>query len=443
MSPRHIAIIGAGYSGTLQAINLLRHSDAAVTLIERRPQVARGAAYSTPHADHLLNVRAAKMSAFADVPSHFADWLAERGAGDGSSFAERRLYGGYLEELLKEAAAEAGGRLGIVQDEAVEVVRDDRRERVELSSGKSVSADAVVLSIGNLPPARPSIIPENLQNGLYVEDPWSADLSHGLSHDDEVLLLGTGLTAIDAALMLESSGFGGRILAMSRRGMVPRAHAEPPEPVPELAHRLDRSLSKLTRAVREDGDRIGWQAAVDRLRPHTQPLWASASVEERQRFLRHLRPYWDVHRHRIAPEIARRVAEMEMWGRLSFTAGKLVSVKTEGKGLAISWRRRASHDIEELRVRMIVNCTGPRGDVSRSGERLLDQLVSDGRIRPDPLRIGIDIDASCRAIGSDGAPASSLYAIGPMARGALWEIVAVPDIRVQTDQLAREIAAVR
>lgn len=443
MKPRHIAIIGGGYSGTLQAINLLRHGNDKVTLIERAERIARGAAYSTRHADHLLNVRAGKMSAFADAPSHFADWLEERGSGDAFSFAERRLYGLYLEELLANAAREAGERLRIVRDEAVSVTAEDAGEIISLASGETISADAVILSVGNLPPEVPRAIGPDLSEDFYVADPWAGDIAAGLLKDDRLLLIGTGLTAIDAALILDSSGFEGRILAISRRGMVPRAHDRLPHDVPELAERPVGGCADLARFVRSSAERIGWQAAIDQLRPHTQMLWASAPVDERRRFLRHLRPYWDVHRHRIAPEIAGRIQAMEREGRLSFHAGKLLSVTRRETGAYVLWRPRGSSEVREFTARRIVNCTGPRGDVGRSGGALLDQLSAAGRIRPDPCRIGIDIDEGCHVIGKDGTASETLYAIGPMTRGGLWEIVAVPDLRVQTDNLARQFAAGR
>ncbi len=440
MTLRHIAIVGGGYAGTIQAISLLRHSTARITLIERTDRLPRGAAYSTRHSEHLLNVRASKMSAFADSPAHFEDWLSKLGAGDGASFAQRRLYGAYLKELFEEAAGEAGERLQIVAGEAVAVTSDGEGETVRLASGETVHADTVILSIGNLPPNVPPTIPAGLAPGVFVADPWTGDLTAGLSDVDQALLIGTGLTAIDAALTLDAAGFRGHIMAISRRGMVPRPHDRRLLETPELAEAPSGGLAEMTRAVRKSAERIGWQPAVDQLRPHTQALWASAPPERRMRFLRHLRPYWDVHRHRIAPEIGDRIDAMQRDGRLSLEAGKLVSVEPSGAAAKVIWRRRGAAATEELCVARIVNCTGPRGNVTRSGEPLLDQLVSVGRIRPDPCRIGIDIDSDCRAIASDGTAAASLYAIGPMTRGALWEVVAVPDIRVQTDSLARQLA---
>lgn len=438
MTLRHVAVIGGGYSGTLQAISLLRRG-AIVTLIERAEQLARGVAYSTRHSDHLLNVRASGMSAFADEPAHFAEWLGKRG-GCPSDFAERRLYGAYVEELFASAAAGAGDRLEVVRGEAYDVVRDGSAEIVKLKDGGSVAADAVILSIGNLAPDVPRAIASELRESpIYVADPWAADISTGLGEQDQVLLIGTGLTAIDAALMLDSAGFRGRILALSRRGLVPRAHIDPPVAAAGLRE-MPPVETGLIRRVRKDADAIGWRAAVDQLRPVTQALWAAADVEQRRRFLRHLRPYWDVHRHRIAPSIASRIEGMTTDGRLTLAAGKILSASLDGDRGQVGWRARGSSRTASLAAARIVNCTGPQGDITRADEPLLANLHASGRIRPDPCRIGIDVDTDSRTISPGGNSSSTLYAIGPMTRGAFWEIVAVPDIRAQVHAVAAKLA---
>lgn len=438
MTARRIAIVGGGYSGTLLALNLFRYGDAEVILIERGDRPARGAAYSTTSPLHLLNVRAGRMSAFADAPDHFARWLEVRGEGDAESFAQRRIYGAYLEALLREAESE---RLRVVRGEAADIVRADGEERIMLVDGTGIAADVAVLAVGNLPPEVPRGVAPELGPDVYVADPWRGSIAADLAPDDRVLLIGTGLTAVDAVLTLDEAGFAGEIVALSRRGLVPRAHDEVQGPVPPLEARPQGEASTLLRQVRRNGEEIGWQAAVDRLRPHTQKLWADGPLAQRRRFLRHLRPWWDVHRHRIAPEIAQRIEALEREGRLRVAAGKLVSAVPQGAGACVTWRPRGREEAETMLARRIVNCTGPRGDVARSGEKLLESLVAQGRIRPDPCRIGIDIDEACHAIGADGAASDSLYAIGPMTRGALWEIVAVPDLRVQTDQLAKALSA--
>jgi uncharacterized NAD(P)/FAD-binding protein YdhS len=440
LSRPHVAVIGGGFSGTLQAIHLLDRG-ARVTLIERGDRLARGVAYSTPHPDHLLNVRAAGMSAFPDQPDHFATWLSEQGKGDGGTFAQRRTYGRYVQSLLGAAQVEAGERLSIVRAEVRDIARTGTGESVHLVAGERIEADAVVLALGNLPPETPRVVASaGLADGIVRSDPWSADLAADLGPDDNVLLIGTGLTAIDAALLLDSAGFQGRILALSRRGLLPRSHADIAHPVVELEGVPEPRCTDLLGLVRTRAERIGWRAVVDSLRPVTQALWGEASLAERRRFLRHLRPWWDVHRHRIAPTVAARVESMIAQGRLEIASGRISSVEPDGDAALLRWRSRGQDAENSISVRRIVNCTGPQADIARAREPLLDALLAAGRVRPDGCRIGVDVDSQCRTLSAEGA-SDTLRAIGPISKGAFWEIVAVPDIRHQVRSLAEALTA--
>ncbi|MGE7204656.1 FAD/NAD(P)-binding protein [Sphingomonas sp. NPDC019816] len=437
----HVAIIGGGFAGTLLAINLVRHGGPRATLIERHAgQLARGVAYSAAHAEHLLNVRAGNMSALRDDPDHFVRWLRARGAGDARTFVPRRVYGDYLRNLLMETIAADPTRLTLAQGEVSALTRDGAGFRLALAEGREMTADAVVLALGNLPPhTPPGIDPSVLAQGCYREDPWAGDIAEGLRDDDRVLLVGSGLTAIDAALLLDANGFGGRTLALSRRGLAPRRHADSP-PVQPLRERPAASLSALVRHVRRVAGEQGWRGAVDSLRPVTQMMWGAADGETRARFLRHLRPYWDVHRHRLAPAIAEAVDRLIACGRFTIMGGKLIRVEPEGAGAIVHWRPRGQDGVEILRVARIVNCTGPQGDLLRSREPLIRQLLAQGMIRPDALRIGLEVDAQSHVVTADGSVDDRLYCIGPMTRGGLWEVVAVPDLRQQNWDLARRLA---
>jgi uncharacterized NAD(P)/FAD-binding protein YdhS len=436
---RHVAIIGAGFSGTLLAINLLRHDGTRVTLIERRPRAAgRGVAYSTAHPEHVLNVRAGHMSALPDQPDHFLHWLDRQGPRPASGFASRQVYGHYLTDLLDETRARAGGRLRIVQGEAVDA--DDHG--VVLADGTHLPADAVALAPGNLPPLIPAgLDPDLLPTGCYVSDPWSGVLSHGFARDGTVLGLGTGLTMVDVALLLDAQGFAGRIVAMSRRGLAPRAHADGVPPTTR-ATRPEPTPLALVRALRDRACEVDWRAAVDEMRPFTQGLWRAMDVEDRARFLRHLRPWWDVHRHRIAPHVSARLKALQEEGRLEIVAGRLTAVEPDGDGACatVCYRPRGTEAERSLSVVRIVNGTGPQGDLTRSQEPLLKALYRRGQLRPDPLRIGLDVDQESRAIAADGSSSDRLLVVGPMTRGAFWEIVAVPDIRRQVWSIARRLA---
>jgi uncharacterized NAD(P)/FAD-binding protein YdhS len=311
---------------------------------------------------------------------------------------------------------------------------------VLIGDGRTLMADAVVLALGNLRPAAvPGIAPERL-GSLHVDDPWFGDLAGGLRDTDTVLLIGTGLTAIDAALTLDALGFAGRILALSRRGLVPRASLKREAAPPPLADFPDDCVG-LLRAVRRRGEAIGWREAVHEVRQAVQRLWSRAPLAERRRFVRHLRPWWDVHRHRIAPAVAERIAALQAEGRLRFAAGRIREAVADGDAALVSWRPRGAAADRQVRVRRIVNCTGPELDIARAGEPLLDWLLCAGRIRADACRLGIDVDPQCRTLGREGDASASLFAIGPITRGAFWESIAVSDIAAQARAVARRLAA--
>ncbi|WP_294329323.1 FAD/NAD(P)-binding protein [uncultured Sphingomonas sp.] len=436
----HVAIIGAGFSGTLQAINLIRHEGPRATLIERAPVAGTGLAYGAAHPSHLLNVRAANMSAFPDDPGHLVRWLEARGVENAAtSFVPRRVYGDYLREMLAQALAEHPERLRLVHAEVEDVTFDAQGATLQLSDG-TLRADAAVLAVGNLPPHDPpGLDPARLSAARYKGDPWDPSVPEDLSDQDTVLVIGTGLTMVDVALLLEARGFTGKIVAVSRRGLLPRPHG-PGQDWQKIAERPRTRASALLRAVRDRAEQVGWRNAVDELRPFTQPMWANASAAERARFLRHLRPWWDVHRHRLAPEVHARLQALIDRGQLEVLAAKTLGFEEGPDGIAVTLRPRGQDAPRTILAQRIVNCTGPLGDLNRTREPLLQRLAERGLIRPDAAHIGIDVDNQGQTIAADGRANANLYALGPMTRGAFWEIVAVPDIRTQTWAVARRLS---
>lgn len=438
MKVDHVIIVGGGFSGTLLAINLLRHGALKVTMIERRSdRLGRGLAYGAAQVSHILNVRASNMSALPDQPDHFVQWLARLGLGQEGSFATRRDYGAYLHSLLEETRRHAGDRFAVLVGDAVDLQLSRSGVRVALASGTWLEGDVAALAPGNLPPHDlPAFV--GLETPAYVNDPWAANIGEGLGAEDQVVLLGSGLTAVDCALSLDDAGFRGRILALSRRGLAPHSHRPATHHAP-CGERPTGSASTLTKIVRDRSAAIGWRDAVDELRPFIQDMWRAASADERRRFLRHLRPFWDVHRHRIAPDVATRLDRMRAEGRFQVRAAKVVQASANGSGLTLNVRGRGRTGIEQFDVARVINCTGPLGDLRRTGDKLLRQLAERGDIRPDQLAIGIDVDRQCHAMKASGSAQQRLFVVGPMTRGAHWEIVAVPDIRRQVWALAREI----
>ena len=436
-----VAIVGAGFSGTLQAINLLRHDGPGAVLIERAGAAGKGVAYGAAHPAHVLNVRAGNMSAFPDEPDHFVRWLQARGVAEAAAaFMPRVTYGAYLAELLAEARARANGRLELVAGDVADVALTNGVE-LRLADGRRIAADAAVLALGNLPPHQPAGLEgAGLSAARYKPDPWAPGVADGLDDADTVLVIGTGLTMVDVALMLDARGFRGRVVALSRRGLLPRRHAPPGPAWSKLRERPATVASRLVRAVRTRGEAIGWRQAVDELRPFTQAMWANAGAAERGRFLRHLRPWWDIHRHRLAPGVADRLEALRASGRLEVVAGKTLAFAERDNGVEVEWRPRGASDVSRRLVSRVINCTGPQGDLARTAEPLLRALVDRGAIRPDAAHLGIDVDANAAVVAADGTASDRLFALGPMTRGAFWEIVAVPDIRSQTWNLARRLS---
>lgn len=435
----HVAIIGAGFSGTLQAINLLRHEGPRATLIERAPEPGVGLAYGAAHPSHVLNVRAGNMSALPDEPDHFVRWLQARGVADAATaFIPRVTYGEYLRQMLDETRRAAGDRLTVIQGEVTDL---EVGEAATVTLGdQTIHADVAVLAVGNLPPhSPPGLDPDALSADRYKGDPWDASMPRGLTEDDTVLIIGTGLTMVDVALTLDAHGYRGRIVALSRRGLLPRSHG-PSAEWRKIDERPDSTASALLHAVRARADAIGWRNAVDELRPFTQPIWGNATDDQRARFLRHLRPWWDVHRHRLAPEVHARLHAIVDRGQLTVLAGKTLSFDEGADGVTVQYRPRGADRTETLLARRIVNCTGPLTDLARTSEPLLRKLAARGIIRPDEAHLGIDVDNQAQTINARGEVNPALYALGPMTRGAFWEIVAVPDIRTQTWNVARRLS---
>ncbi|HET7462484.1 MAG TPA: FAD/NAD(P)-binding protein, partial [Longimicrobium sp.] len=395
-----IAIVGGGFSGTLTAVHLLRGAwpgGLHVVLVNRSGPLARGVAYGTRSAAHVLNVPAARMGAFPDDEEHFLRYARGRDPSVvGGDFVPRSLYGDYLEQVLADAvaAAPAGTRFTHRVARAVDVrVCPGRGAELVLEGDGGppvLAADRVVLAAGSYSPADPPVPDAAFfaDDPRYVRDPWAPGALEGVDRSRPVFLVGTGLTMLDVALDLHGRRLGAPMLALSRRGLVPRPHrspALPPHPVdwdgallagPATARRY---LREVRRAVAEHPD-VDWRDVLASLRPVTPALWAALPLAERARFLRHLQPYWDVHRHRAAPSIISGFEGLVRDGRLRFCAGRLLRVRGGSGGVAVRFRRRGTQTVEEVRVGAVVNCTGPSSNVAALGEPLLDSLLRQGLI---------------------------------------------------------------
>ncbi|HXW93033.1 MAG TPA: FAD-dependent oxidoreductase [Terriglobales bacterium] len=443
-----VAIIGGGFTGATLAAQLLRRGpdSSSVVLIEPGDCPGRGVAYGTHYGWHLLNVVARDMSALEDDPDDFLRWARANydSAVGPESFLPRRVYGQYISALLVGTVALNRGRFFFKHDEAISVKALGRGGVVDLRSGDSLVADKIVLATGNFPPRDPDLPGKTAHSTRYVPYAWSSAALADLAPEGEVLLLGSGLTAIDQVLALRAREFRGRIHLLSRHGLLPQPH-QSTAPWPafwnEASPQTARGLLRLVRQQVRSAHRSGknWRGVIEAIRPFTQRMWQSLPAIEKRRFLRHLRPYWEIHRHRVAPEIHQLIAYQLRDGETRVHAGWILRYEEGAQGVAVTYRRRRTGDETQLLVDRVINCTGHETDCRKLDSPLLRQLRQEGLIRPDSLGLGVDVDENGALLNRDGAPSDFLYAIGPPRKGALWETTAVPEIRRQISDLVHRL----
>lgn len=439
-----VAIVGGGASGVLAALALLsgiHDPRLRVDIHEASGIVGRGIAYGTNDPRHLLNVRSRHMSAFADVPSDLIDWARDTGrCEDPQAFLPRLDYATYLQDRL---AGLADHRLSIRAGRVDDVVPLGPGFEVRTDENRT-QADAVVLAYGNQPP-RPLVLDgDNLPPApWHLSDPYDLAAVRRLADDATVVIVGTGLTAVDVAITLLADAPARRVVMVSRNGLLPRDHVAQlstawVQAVPEgplTADLLAEHVADQVRAAALQG--VGWRAVVDGLRAATPGLWRRLPLAERRRFLTVHARSWEIRRHRMAPDVAARIAVYQTDGRLVVLSGGIEALTDRGAHCVVT---TGGSDLI-LRADAVVTCTGPSTDITRSDDPLHLALRERGLAAPDPLFLGINTTDDGVLVGDDNRPVPGLYAVGPPRKATLWESTAVPEIRSQAALVARDIRA--
>lgn len=452
-----IAIIGGGASGTLTAVQLLAHATAreipvSITLIDGHGRHGLGQAYSTTHPGHLLNAMARQMSALPDDPDHLVRWaaasLAPGSTVSGTTFLPRHAYGQYLRDTLTEAETAAGpdSRLSRAHCQAVAIKRTGATGPllVVLTDGE-VRADVAVLATGNAPSELPFATPAS---DRVITDPWLPGALDALGDGSPVVIAGTGLTMIDLAIAITSANPAARVHAVSRHGLLPRAHPgdTPAVPRPLWLPVISRTtgpvrLGELMWQIRQavSANPANWPAVMESLRPYVPGLWRRMPLPDKRLFLRHAARYWEVHRHLMPPATASRITALRCTGQLSLHRGQVLSVREVSGKLSVLID--AGAETVEIPAGVVLNGTGAPTDITTAGNPLLNYLFATGMARPDPLRLGIDATAQGAVVNNAGVPDDAIYTLGPPLRGLWYETTAVPEIREQAAALARRITA--
>jgi len=454
--PRRIAIIGAGFSGTVLAVHLLRQPVASaltVHLFERGRVMGPGLAYAARDWPYLLNVPAGRLSADSRQPLQFLHFARRTlPLADAEDFLPRELYGDYLQETLRQAEQEADPLVRLTRHftEITAIATSDDLAAFVLqgTNGVTVQADQVVLAVGSAAsPTMPWAGAVRDHPG-YFHDPWRRPRQ--ISHDKVVVIVGNGLTMADVALSLgDAAQSTPRIISISRHGLLPLPqsvfqsggsldsfrrtleHATAIRPLLSAVRHASRELA------RQGGD---WREVVTLVRHEAPSIWQRLNDAERQRFIRHLRSYWDVHRHRLPPPMSARLDSLRRTGRLEVEAGRIMDIHGNGPGLQVTWQSRVSRLRRTVDADLVVNATGPGYSVRHTPDPLLKSLRDTGRICADPLDLGLRTAADGSCVGADGTVSRNLYYLGPMLRAGHWEATAATELRDHAERLARYLA---
>lgn len=450
-----VAILGGGLSGAATAFHLARTlppESVEIVVVEPRPTLGGGVAYSSDDPAHRINVPAARMTLVSDDAGHFMAWLASErrclSPGTltlrGDFFPERRIFGEYVASSL--APYLASGAIRHVRATAVSAARIGARTLVDLSDGSSIAADFLVLAMTHPLPGVPRELRCVAASPRLIANPYDNRRIAAIGPTERVLIVGTGLTSADVVASLCRRGFWGEFVALSRHGLRSRGHG----PVlrksdVDFARHPARTAGALVRRIRESvaADAAfghGWHATLDRVREQGPAIWQGLEPGERARLLRHLRAFWDVHRFRVAPQVEEVLDAQVRRGRLAYVAGRLVSVTETPEGIHVAYRRRGARELVMDRFDSVVVTTGPAHGEVLAGNPVLRALAAEGLVRADPLGLGILTARHCRAVDAEGVASPTLFVAGPLARGHVGELMGVPEVTVHAEAVAASLA---
>lgn len=459
-----VVILGGGYTGAATAIDLSRNSTAPldIVVVEPRDQVGRGVAYSAKHPDHRLNGATGFQNMIPEEPDNIDNWFRdtigfendpEAEAFDGSIFVRRWDFGSYVNSVFERFRTQnpSNSTIRHVQDVAVDVQQTDEKFQVSLQTGTPLTADAVIITTSNGPPTLPFPFSGVFDNHpAMLSNPWDIAAIQAIPPDARGLVIGTGLTAADVVAVLARQNHRGRVISMSRRGLRPtsrpRSHAAFPNPFwdrvtrsPSLfteKHGRLRTALGVLRAIRADVAKVEqqglpWQVAFDDLRDSLRDIWIHLPFDEKRRALRHLNPFYDIHRFRYPPQTEAQLLAAEDAGMLDRRRGHLLAATKNGQRIDVEWQDR-DHGVRlNETFDFVVSCVGPEMRPEKTGNPILQALMNRGLARPSPLGKGLDVDTECRAIAKDGAAMKNLFVLGPLTFTTFAYSIGAPFIMAQ------------
>lgn len=430
MRPQHVVVVGGGASGTLTAMALLEHTDHRISVVDPSERLGLGVAYGCCESNHVLNSHAKAMSFDPGQPDDYVEWLQYFHPGStGLAFGTRSEYGQYLRQRFAERSRHHEGRCEHVRQTVVDV---SAAKVVTFGDGSTVQADHVVLCVGLNAVTWPPALAESLKqfHGAY-ENPWLPGVFDKVRADAPVLVVGTGLTAVDVALSLNDRPRSAEVVCVSRSGELPRVHrsenrvpAKPPawwHPKPGSS--LQMLEEDIRRASAECGD---WRIVIDSLRPHIDDIWRGFNDEDRSEFIATKARMWENVRHRMCSDVANRFMRLVSQGAVRVVRGGIHSVDVASDAVTAV----IGENKETVEFGSVVNCTGP-GPAPGSCAKIIRTMIDQRTAVVDKYGYGVSTDADGTLMAPDGSRHEGIWTVGPLRRGTLWETTAIPELRTQ------------
>ncbi|WP_052281715.1 FAD/NAD(P)-binding protein [Kluyvera genomosp. 1] len=442
MAEPHVVIVGGGFSGTAVAIHLMRETTRSlrISVIEPREHLGQGVAYSATDSAHRINVPAARMQLAGDDDGAFDRWYRRYGdfpqdpqalQADGSVYPQRGAFGRYVEAAFHQAAKAHGSRVAHIQERAV----DWQHGRLITSTGQRLQADRIILAVSHPPPRLSPVVQPLSQHPRLIANPWQPGALADIPATAKVAIMGTALSMADVVASLARQGHQGEVLAFSRHGLLSRPNA--PINLPQwTADYQYGSLRQRLRRIREDITRakthgLPWQVVLDAVRQQGQAIWQRLNEAEKRQFLRHVRRFWDVHRYRIAPQVAQAIADKRQMGTFRPLAARLQTLEARSNALQLHLTLRGGKAQQET-VDYLVLTTGPDHADLIASQPFLQALHREGLIHPDSLDMGIEVNVLSQA-------SQNIWVAGPAARGRFGELMGLPQVAEHAQQVAQHV----
>lgn len=451
MATTQVIIVGGGFSGTALAIHLARTSSSRllITVVEPRASLGGGVAYSTQEPAHRINVPASRMQLSGEEQGAFDHWYRQQPecsldsvahCDDGSVYPQRSLFGRYLAEQFV-AAAQAHPHVTLRHVQASAIAWEGKQ--LLLSNGETLQGDVLALAISHPPPSLPRALQPFSTHPALIANPWQHGVLDAIDAQSAVAIIGTGLSMADVVASLGTRQHRGPLIAFSRRGQLSRDNLNGEWPEWTLALQQASSARLWLRHIRAEVARaaeqdLPWQRVLDQVRVQGQDIWQSLPLREKQRFVRHLRSWWDVHRYRIAPQVSAVISARRQQGSLKVLAARLSEISDVGNQLDITLRTRDGGS-ETHRLDHLIVTTGPGHEALTASQPLLQSLSQQGLIRADQLGFGIDVDSQSRTLNVTGQPNARLFVVGPAARARFGELMGLPQVADHAAAVARHI----